>query len=140
MIRNTGNFDWEKFAFGEVDLDNTFDERILYREIRRSKLTQKSNVTTKKYQIYVRYNPSMSESHYVTILNRYFGVKEEEIGDVITKFIHDGRILSHNLSSSVADLLLAEISAYLSKNGFEKDMASKEVSENAIKKPRNNLT
>lgn len=140
MIRNTENFDWEKFAFGEIDLDNAFDERILYREIRRSKLTQKSNVTTKKYRIYVRYNPSISENHYIMILNRYFSVKEEEITNSMSKLINDGGILSQNLSSSVADLLLAEIVSYLSKNGFEKEVASKEVSENAIKKPRNNLT
>jgi hypothetical protein len=140
MIRNTGNFDWEKFAFGEVDLDNTFDERILYREIRRSKLTQKSNLVTKKYQIYVRYHPSMNENYYITILNRYFGVKEEEITNVMAKLTNDGGIVSQSLSSSVADLLLAEISTYLSKNGFGKDMVSKEVSENAIKKPRSNLT
>jgi hypothetical protein len=140
MMRNTGSFDWEKFAFGEVDVDNRFDERVLYREIRRSKLAQRPSAATKKYQIYVRYNPSVNESYYTIVLNRYFGIKEDEISASIEKLTNDGGILSQNLSSSVADLLLAEILAFFSKNGFGKDIASKEVSENAIKKPRNNLT
>ena len=133
------NFDWEKFAFGEVDIDNAFDERILYREMRRNKIAQKANIS-KRYRIYIKRDPHIHHDHYITIFNRYFGIEDHLIEDTMVKFLNDGGILSHPLSSSVADLLLAEVTSYLSNNGFEKETASKEVSENAIKKPRNNLT
>ena len=139
-MRNTEKFDWEKFIFSDVDLEKAFDERVLYREIRRNKLAKKSNSPVKKYQIYITYDVSVNESYYITIFNRYFGVREGEISELMARLSSSGGVLSDSLSSSVADLLISEIHNYLADNNLGLNLVSKEVSNYAIEKPRNNLT
>ena len=139
-MRNTEKFDWEEFIFRDIDLSSAFDERVLYREIRRNKLAQKTDTSIKQYQIYVTYDVSVNESYYITIFNRYFGVREDEISELMAKLSSSGGVLSDSLSSSVADLLISEIHNYLADNNLELNLVSKEVSNYAIKKPRNNLT
>lgn len=138
---NIENFDWKKFIFEDSkDNENMFDERILYREMKRNKLIQKCNNLNKKYLLKLKYDNSISEIHYVAIMKKYFAIKDENINNVIDSLKHKQEVILNNLSSSASDLLVYEINNYLNKNKITINLVTKEVNEDAIKKSGNNIT
>ena len=139
FMQNT-DFNWESFIFNDCNNEEFFDERILYREIRRHKLLQKCTTLQKRFQIRIKYEATLSDSHYYMIFSKYFGVKDNELDTWITKLKRDNGIECDNLSSSVADLLLGEINHYLNENNIDFKIVTKEVSEYAVKKPGSNIT
>jgi hypothetical protein len=126
---------WTEFALNSpAKYEDVFDERTLYREIRRKKLVSRYKMLNKRYSLEVSYDPSVKLELYANILFKFFGVNEKKLPNYLSALQGIGKIEVGNLSTSVADLIASEISMYLSQNNINISILSKKVIDNALKK------
>lgn len=140
MSNDKSSFDWNLIVKGEAPVGELFDERLLYREMRREKLLKNFGYPQQKYSITLEYDDSIDEDMYRAILKRYFGIPDEKMVVCLNKLKRKLNIRWENLSGSVAELLVSEIKDFLSDNGLSSYIISKEICDHAIKKPGNNIT
>lgn len=124
--------DWESFVMEPINSQDYFDERVLYREIRRRALMSKYKTHGERYSITIYYFSQVSDDIYTSLLNRYCGISDS------SKYISNLKIKSEieigNLSSSVVDLIISEIKCFLDKEGISMDIVKRRVIKNVIKK------
>lgn len=133
--------DWERLLKTHKlnDIEESFDETILYRQIRKEKILQKLALASTRYTIHLVYSSLYKDEIFKQILKQYFGIRNEELEKKIYEIKKKGFLAWNNLSSSIVDILFNEITNFLAENNINVNLLlEKKVVTNVIKKPGDN--
>lgn len=123
-------FNWHDYLFLTTDNEESFDERVLYRQIKRKQTLLYHNaqiITTNRYSILLEFDSSLPTDVYRTILLKFFKIRTEHLDMYLQELKSKHHIEWPNLTEPISNLIMEEIYSYLKNHNYLNNIVKKKA-------------